>query len=200
MAASDTLVVQLPGLGRQFRLDEWVHGSLYSRVRYDQNQSSTIDAFSYIRGQTVPSGGSAATERDTNMFEAGKLANGWEALIFSHQILPPNNIDDADIRDVDTKALYVLRVGRTPVYEAPLHRFPQGGGVGLVSTNSATEQVSNGTTSPRDQRSFLIPIQIREGKVFSVENRFPSALSQGTQGRLWQHFLEGLIRRPIDVG
>jgi hypothetical protein len=199
MADPGTLVVQLPGLGRSFRLDEWVHGRLFSAVNYTTGQAATIDAFSYIRGQTLPDTGGTSDERHTNMPEAGRLPNGWEALIFSHQIAPPNDIDDADYRDIDTKAVYVLRVGRSAVYESHLRKLPGGGGMSIVSSNNATEQVQNGPPSPRDQAAFLIPVHVRENKNFAVENRFPATLSLGS-ARIVHHYLEGLIKRPIDVG
>mgnify|MGYP001592712906 FL=1 len=198
MENTGTLVVSLPGIDRQFRLDEWVHGRIFSTVRYGANQSATVNAYSYIQGQTVPDGGSSATERDTNMPEPARLPVGWEALIFSHQIEPAVAITLADIQDVQTKALYTLKVGRNVVYEAPLSRLPAGGGVSLVTTANATSQVNNGNPEPGARASFLIPVNLREMKTFSTQSIFPSALSLAAV-RLFTHYLEGLIKRPIDT-
>ena len=195
-----TVAVRLPGIDREFRLDEWVHSpaGLYSSVNYGQNQSSTINAFSYIQGQTVPSGGSASTERDTNMPQAGFLPIGWEAMIFSHQVEPRTAMPLADYQDIWTKSIYVMKVGRHPVYEAPLSRLPGGGGLHLVTTANATSQVHNGSPSPSSKAAFLLPTHIREQKNFAVENRFPAALSLATANQLVWHFLEGLLKRPFD--
>lgn len=204
---ADTLTVRIPGIDREFAVDEWLHGRLFSRVRLAVGQSTPVQAFSYILGQTVPSGGSAATERDTNMVEAGKLANGWEALIFSHQVEVEGDVAAggvavqaalADVREISSKCLQVFKIGRSPIYETSIGKLSAGSGIHLVTTANATSQISNGNPDPRSQSAFLIPIHLREGKPFTVESRFPQTLSLTAVSYLME-WLEGLIRRPIET-
>lgn len=207
MPDSSTLTVRIPGIDREFKIDEWIHGRLYSRVRFGVGQSTSVQAYSYIMGQTVPTGGSAATERDTNMVEAGKLADGWQALIFSHQVEVEGDVASggvavqpalADIREIQNKCLQVFKIGRSPIYETSVGKLASGSGIVFQGTANNVSQVSNGPPDPRAQAAFLIPLHLREGKPFTVESRFPQTLSLSAVSYLME-WLEGLIQRPIDA-
>ena len=206
MAQDATLTVRLPGIDREFKIDEWIHGRLYSRVRIPSGQSANVVAFSYVQGQTVPTGGAAATERDTNMGDVSKLPIGWQALIFSHQIdvegdVPAGvaaiGVPIADVREMINKTVVVFKVGRNPIYETAIHKLPSGGGAWAEGTANNFIQTGNGVPDARNQAAFLIPLNLREGKPFSVEARFPQAVSLTATSYL-MHWLEGLIQRPFD--
>jgi hypothetical protein len=61
--------IRLPD-GRNVVIDEWLHWPLYSTVEFAKDAGVQLRAFSYVRGQRVPSNGLAtrlATQSDTNM-------------------------------------------------------------------------------------------------------------------------------------
>ena len=208
MAQDATLTVRLPGIDREFKIDEWIHGRLFSRVRLTTTQAADVPAFSYVAGNIVPSGGAAATDRDTNMGDVSKLPIGWQALVFSHQVEFEGDVVStssvagvtpslADIRDIQNKALIVFKVGRNPIYETAISKLPSGGGPWANGTANNFVQIGNGVPDARNQAAFLIPLNLREGKPFSVISRFPTQLSL-TAVTYLMHWLEGLIQRPFD--
>ena len=207
MADAATLSVRLPGIDRDFKVDEWVHGRIFSRTERATGQSAAINAFSYIVGQAIPSGGPAATDRDTNMQKAGELAAGWQALIFSHQVEIEGDIDGGavavqpainDARELVSKELVLFKVGRNTVYETSISKVAAGGGLWTQNTSNAFSQVNNGTPDSRSQNAFLIPVHLREGKNFTVQHQFPRGLS--LSAITWtMDWLEGLIQRTFDA-
>ena len=61
--------IRLPD-GRNVVIDEWLHWPLYSTIEFAKDAGVQLRAFSYVRGQRVPSNGlptRLATQLDTNM-------------------------------------------------------------------------------------------------------------------------------------
>lgn len=213
--------IRLPD-GRNVVIDEWLHWPLYSTVEFASTAGVQLRAFSYVRGQRVPSNGllsRLATQADTNMsqrqmmsydesfvmyaitYEAFALSSAGEAPVVGEKpVLQGVNLRRLQ-RDMEIEL--ILGAGQTkPQLRYTMSYLPQSVGAEAYGNDgSATVSVSYGTAGaikPSNQRRLELPINIESErqmylKVFSPFGTV-SGLTQDVRLRFW---LDGMKRRPV---
>ena len=187
--------IRLPD-GRNVVIDEWLHWPLYSTVEFAATAGVQLRAFSYVRGQRVPSNGlpsRLATQADTNMnqrqmmsydesfvmyaitYEAFALSNTGEGPVLGAAPV----LQGANLRRLqrDLEIELILGAGQTkPQLRYTFSYLPQSVGAEAYGNDgSATLSVSYGTAGaikPSNQRRLELPINIESErqmylKVFS---------------------------------
>lgn len=214
--------IRLPD-GRNVVIDEWLHWPLYSTVEFASTAGVQLRAFSYVRGQRVPSNGLAtrlATQADTNMnqrqmmgydesfvmyaitYEAFGLDDETQegGVVAEEPVLQGINLRRLQ-RDLEIEL--ILGAGQTkPQLRYTFSYLPQSVGAEAYSNGAAVgNSVSYGTAGaikPANQRRLELPINIESErqmylKVFSPFGTV-SELTQNVRLRFW---LDGMKRRPV---
>jgi hypothetical protein len=173
--------------GTELNIAEWLHWPLFSTIEIGAGDNFRLDAFSYVRGNTVAhTAGVAArnaTEADTNLVRKKKM-NQDEALVvfaITYEIFgltasqdaesPPNDIapvplvDATDHRRLQRDGLVELLVGagiKKPQVEATFSYISQG--IGTVAWSSgdfdSIHLGSGGYPTPNNQRKLQLPVYI----------------------------------------
>jgi hypothetical protein len=118
--------------------------------------------------------------------------------------------------DFMRKTFHKFTVNQKVQSEGPIEEYPQGSGIHVFTTNTATEVAANRPPSPRDQGAFVLPIWLRPNIGYTAKLRPQAAL--GIAGTLagsiqgyadWtglpatsmgfdvRETLEGLVKRPV---
>jgi len=175
--------IRLPD-GRNVVIDEWLHWPLYSTVEFAATAGVQLRAFSYVRGQRVPSNGLGsrlATQADTNMNQRQMMsydesfvmyAITYEAFALSSTganpvVGAPPVLQGVNLRRLqrDLEIELILGAGQTkPQLRYTMSYLPQSvGAEAYGNEGSATLSVSYGTAGaikPSNQRRLELPINI----------------------------------------
>ena len=68
--------------------------------------------------------------------------------------------------NLDRVTFFEYRYNDKQYTQGVMQDYPQGGGMNLVTTNAAREQVTNGLPSPRDRVALVLPVHERESLSF----------------------------------
>ena len=212
-----TLAVMVPGMPAPVKFGEWKWDSFWSTVSFSDGDSSKRKFFVGSVGQQISGGTRQLTEIDTNVPRAGDsgLPNDWEAFIFSMRLrvlrvvgvaasTKPLNLDDSNASlDSDTpnrrtmfelmlKTLLTFEVNGKPRSLGLVWDYPQAGGIQLVTNQIGESLANNGSSSPRDQQQFVIPIHLRANVSFSVSMN-PVAPYDLTQAQIVNNWDESAV-------
>ena len=210
--------IRLPD-GRNVVIDEWLHWPLYSTVEFASTAGVQLRAFSYVRGQRVPSNGlpsRLATQADTNMAQRQMMsydesfvmyAITYEAFRLPDALRETGSpvLDGINLRRLqrDMEIELILGAGQTkPQLRYTFSYLPQSVGAEAYSNDGgAGARVSYGTAGaikPANQRRLELPINIESErqmylKVFSPFGTV-EGLDENVRLRFW---LDGMKRRPV---
>lgn len=230
--APGTTTVTLPD-GSTIALSDWIDDKLYGTVELRNGQNNQGIAFSNGRAQPIPGGTRTQTRVDTNIPRAGEsgLPKDWEMLVFGIGIKAVRAmranaagqivlVDDAaagvgalsdpvsqrTFFGIDRLSFFEFRYNDKQYTQGVFQDYPQGGGINLVTTNAAREQVTNGVPSPRDRVAFVLPVHMRENLTYQgliqPEGALPIAQPASDGGANLDHvdlkvYLWGLIKRTV---
>jgi len=171
--------------GTTIALADWIDDKLYGSVELVAGQNNQVIAFSNGRSQPIPGGTRIQTRVDTNVPRNGEtgLPKDWEMLVFAwgwkltramrannnnQVVLPDGNgafsdpVSQRTFFEIDRVTFFEYRYNDKQYTQGTMQEYPQGHGMGLVTTNPAREQVSNGVPSPRDRLALILPVHERE--------------------------------------
>jgi len=178
--------VRLPD-GTELNVSEWLHWPLYSVIEINAGDRVDVDAFSYVRGQTVPrtSGAIAARsadDTDTNQVRARKMNQDESLVVFAitYEAIgltsttsgsPAASAADAPLVDAnDLKRLHrdlfvELLVGaniKKPQVGVPMPWIGQSIGVSQAVSGEASDvrTATGGYPTPKNQRLLNLPVYI----------------------------------------
>lgn len=186
--------------GQEFSVDDWTDDTIWTWARLNTTQATpVIVAFG---NSTISNGGGAAhTQRSTNVNATGTgggLPLGHEFLVYSIQIKLGVNYDVApgiglaDLYETLNRTAFQFFVQNQIKHEAPIEMDPPGSG----ALDYSTAVSLMGVPSPRDVRSFVLPIELEEGVPFHGTFNFGTALALATE--LYVELrLQGLFARPV---
>ncbi|KKN61364.1 hypothetical protein LCGC14_0522960 [marine sediment metagenome] len=228
--APGTTTITLPD-GRTVALSDWIDDKLYGSIQLVNGQTNEVMAFSNGRSQPIPNGTRVQTRVDTNVPRAGEagLPKDWEMYVYGWGIKlvramrPPSGatqpvladgngalsdpVDQRTYFNLDRVIFFQYRYNNKAYTDGVMQDYPQGGGLNLVTTNAAREQVTNGIPSPRDRVALVIPVYERENLGYSgiFQPEAPLGINQppsdGDQVQLTFVDLKlykwGLIRRTV---
>lgn len=170
---------------------DWIDDKLFGSVEIANGDSSALYGFSTTLGGTIPGGSRPQTRVDTNLPKEGSngLPVGWEALIYQigvsfTRIVRPvtsstatladssGNLSDpptfATVWGIDRLLEMEFVYNRkTYAYGTP-QDFPEGRGFYWQGTANAISVVHNGTPSPRDRQSLVLPIHMKPGETYQM--------------------------------
>lgn len=175
--------VRLPD-GTELAISEWLHWPLYSTVEFAAGSPVRLDAFTYVRGNRVPSSGIAgrnARRSDTNLVRAAKMNQDEALVVFSityelfglsdtedvggNTIAPAPLVDATDLRRLQRDLLVELLVGsgiKKPQIEAPFSWFSSGIGNEVFTSgdHAAIHLGQAGRPTPLNQSKLQLPVYI----------------------------------------
>ena len=108
--------------------------------------------------------------------------------------------------NVDRVTFFEYKYNDKQYTQGTIQDYPQGGGMNLVTTNAAREQVTNGVPSPRDRVALVLPVHERESLSFQgiLTPEAPLVIAQpASDGGLVLGFVDlklykwGFIKRPV---
>jgi hypothetical protein len=183
--APGTTTITLPD-GSTVALSDWIDDKLFGTVQLQDGQNNQVIAFSNGRSQPIPGGSRTQTRVDTNIPRSGEagLPKDWEMLVYGWGIkfvraMRPqtggtqpvladgsgalsNPVDQTTFFQIDRTLFFEYRYNDKMYTQGVIQDYPQGGGMNLVTTNSSTEQTTNGIPSPRDRVALVLPVHERE--------------------------------------
>ena len=186
--APGTTTITLPD-GTTIALSDWIDDKLYGTVQLNDGQNNQVIVFSNGRSQPIPNGTRIQTRVDTNVPRNGEngLPKDWEMLVYGWGIklvramrANQNNqviladiggalsdpVDQRTYFNIDRVLFFEYRYNDKQYSQGVIQDYPQGGGLHLVTTNTATEQVTNGVPSPRDRVALVLPVHERENLTY----------------------------------
>jgi len=214
--------IRLPD-GRNVVIDEWLHWPLYSTVEFASTAGVQLRAFSYVRGQRVPSNGlltRLATQADTNMNQRQMMsydesfvmyAITYEAFALDSEVQGAVTVAEepvlqgANLRRLqrDMEIELILGAGQTkPQLRYTFSYLPQSVGAEAYSNgagvNNSVSYGTAGAVKPANQRRLELPINIESERQMYLKVYSPfgtvSGLTQNVRLRFW---LDGMKRRPV---
>ncbi len=228
--APGTTTITLPD-GSTVALSDWIDDKLYGTVQLNNGQNNEVIAFSNGRSQPIPGGTRIQTRVDTNIPRNGEsgLPKDWEMLVYGWGIkmvraMRPsdgstqpiladqvtNSLSDPVAQrtffNIDRVLFCEYRYNDKQYSQGVIQDYPQGGGINLVTTNAAREQVTNGTPSPRDRVALVLPVHERENLGYQMRLQPEAALiinQPASDGNTALEFLDlkvykwGLIKRTV---
>lgn len=212
--------------GTTIALADWIDDQIYGTVQLASGTQNPVDAFSAGRSQAVPGGGRVQTKVDTNVPKAADngLPKDWEMLIYAFGIMGvramrvtgaaqnptladySNPLRLATMFDIDRKTFVQFEYNDKKYTQGVTQDYPQGHGYSVFATTTSFEVAQNGVTSPRDRRSMVLPVHMREGLGYkmSFEPAAGYVFSQpaSDQGAPllfadYKIYLYGLIKRTV---
>ena len=209
--------IRLPD-GRNVVIDEWLHWPLYSTVEFASTAGVQLRAFSYVRGQRVPSNGlpsRLATQSDTNMSQRQMMSYDESfvmyAITYEAFKLPDAEREESPVLDginlrrlqKDLEIELILGAGQTkPQLRYTFSYLPQSVGAEAYSNDGgAGARVSYGTAGaikPSNQRRLELPINIESERQMYLKVFSPFGTVEGlTQDVRLRFWLDGMKRRPV---
>lgn len=176
--------------GTTIALSDWIDDKLYGTVQLNNGQNNQVIAFSNGRSQPIPGGTRIQTRVDTNIPRNGEsgLPKDWEVLVYgwawklvraeraptgqTQPTLADTNgafsdpVSQRTFFGLDRTIFFEYRYNDKQYSQGVFQDYPQGGGINLVTTNAAREQVTNGVPSPRDRVALVLPVHERENLSF----------------------------------
>lgn len=176
--------------GTTIALSDWIDDKLYGTVQLNNGQNNQVIAFSNGRSQPIPGGTRIQTRVDTNIPRNGEsgLPKDWEVLVYGwgwkftraerpqtgqpQPVLADGGgalsdpVSQRTFFDLDRVLFFEYRYNDKQYTQGVIQDYPQGGGMNLVTTNAAREQVTNGIPSPRDRVALVLPVHERENLSF----------------------------------
>jgi hypothetical protein len=152
-------------------------------VQFQNGQTTEVEAFSAGRSQPIPGGTRTQTKVDTNVPKASDngLPKDWEMLVYAYGVLPVRVERSTDgvvnpkldsfsdpfrlstLFDIDRKTALQFEYNDKRYTQGVIQDYPAGHGYAVFSTNTSFEIAQNGIQSPRDRRSMVLPVHMREG-------------------------------------
>ena len=186
--APGTTTITLPD-GTTVALSDWIDDKLYGTVQLNNGDTNEVIAFSNGRSQPIPGGTRIQTRVDTNVPRNGEtgLPKDWEMLVYGWGwkftramrannggavVLPDGNgalsdpVSQRTFFNIDRTTFFEYRYNDKQYTQGVIQDYPQGGGLNMVTTNAAREQVTNGIPSPRDRVALVLPVHERENLSF----------------------------------
>jgi hypothetical protein len=116
--------------------------------------------------------------------------------------------------DFLVKVFHQFLVNNKAQSEGPVDKYPQGGGIHLVTLQTSQEVASNGIPSPRDQTAFVLPIWLKEQIGFKAVLTLAAQLGTAAVAPFYidwtalaggadhlgfdvRETIEGLVKRPV---
>jgi len=172
--------------GTQLNLSEWLHWPLYSTVEAANTDAIRLNAFNYVKGQTVPHTQSLAarqaTQSDTNMVRPGKMNQDEAQVVFAitYEMFGIATLNGGSpaapvaleplvaataLRRLQEETVVELKVGaniKKPQVEVPFSYIGQGIGQHMAVTGDfANINIgTGGCPTPRNQRQLNLPVYI----------------------------------------
>lgn len=144
---------------------------------------------------------SGKTLAQTNMTQSQRLPAPEAFSIFGLRLRWSENILDADALALINGMALEFWLGQKFYQRAPLWYFAPGGGLNVVTTNNATEYISNGQVTRESMHKLAIPIVIENQMTFFarlVGNPVTlSAAAVGGTGLTLQLVLDGFYARGV---
>jgi hypothetical protein len=183
--APGTTTFTLPD-GRTVAIEDWIDDKIYNTVQLVNGQTSSIDAFTQGRGQSIAGGTRTNTRVDTNQPRSGDtgLPMSWEMFVYGIGIkvvrvmrpatgqTQPALADGSGALSDPCTLRTMFNIDRVTYLEfwfnekvytrGVLQDYPQGHGFNVFSTNANFELSQNGVPSPRDRNAMVLPIWLRE--------------------------------------
>ena len=228
--APGTTTITMPD-GTTVALSDWIDDKLYGTCQLGNGQTNQIIIYSNGRSQPIPGGARIQTRVDTNIPRSGEvgLPKDWEMLVYgwgfkftramrgpTANTTAPTLADGAGALsdpvsqrtyfEVDRVTFFEYRYNDKMYTQGVIQDYPQGGGMNLVTTNPAREQVTNGIPSPRDRVALVLPVHERENLSFQgiVTPEAALVIAQpASDGGLVLDFIDlkltkfGLIKRTV---
>lgn len=225
VTAGATLTVRIPGVPFPLAFGDWVHDRLYHTIQFTSGDTEALSIFVGTNGP-IPGGTRTMTRIDTNLPRSGEsgLPLGYEGLIYSLQLelaraaqapgAEPTLASASFPGDVPTlfelqrKLFFQFRYNNKSVSEGRMGKYPQGGGLHVVTQVSGQEVAQNAAIDPRGALSFVLPLWLRPdiGYAATLTPVVALVIAQavvvgGVAGTCThvdiQASLEGLIKRPV---
>ena len=183
--APGTTTITLPD-GNTIALSDWIDDKLFGTVQLNNGQTNQVIVYSNGRSQPIPGGTRIQTRVDTNVPRNGEngLPKDWEMLVYgwglkmvramrpqtaaNQPVLADGGgalsdpVSQRTFFDLDRVIAFEYRYNDKQYSQGVMQDYPQGGGINLVTTNAAREQVTNGVPSPRDRVALVLPVHERE--------------------------------------
>ena len=223
--SAETLTIRVPGTPFPIKFQDWVHDRVYATLEFANADATTLDVFSAGPGQIIPGGGRTLTHVDTNLTRAGTsgLDPGNQMLVYSIQTFikamgyTAGTAALTDMRaqptlalwhDAQDKIFFEFKYNQKRRSAGLLTRYPQGGGIHVVTNTTGQEIASNGIPSPRDAVAFVMPLWLKPNIGFNgyfepvvaldVDDTFVYDGTSYTAGYFdLQVSLEGLKQVPV---
>lgn len=228
MAESDgsTLEIRVPGTPFPIKFQDWVHDRVFATMEFSNGDTTTLDVFTSGPGQAIPGGTRTLTHADTNLTRPGSngLDPGNQMLAYALKVMIKamgNTVGAAPAmtdqraqpvlalwHDFQDKIFMEFRYNQKRRTGGLLTRYPQGGGLHVVTQVTGQEIVTNGPPSPRDQVAFVMPLWLKPNIGISCTLEPVSALDIDDafvyDGVTYtanyadvQVELEGLVQKPV---
>ena len=198
--------------GTELNLSEWLHWPLYSTIEIGATDALRLEAFSYVRGSSVPRTASLAvrqaTDSDTNMVRRRKMnqdealvvfAVTYEAFGLEDEVTPASPslvaapaplVSGTTLRSLQRDTVAELLVGagiKKPQVEVPFSYIGQSIGQSMSSSGDFAS-ISVGTAGcaiPSNQRKLELPVYIGGfGENARPGNTMKFSLRHRSQGAL----------------
>lgn len=172
--------------------------SIYSSALVASAQSANLEFFSYSLGENVIGvSGTQADERHTNIdFSKTMPNNRWMDVISIGFELPLDTTVTVAKQLLEQLYFEFKTAGAAPVYTGVARHFPAGNGIGLATTNNATEVVSNGAIdSPRF--NFATPMRLFPGKQFRATGLIKGTLTMACATQHCRLVYRGWGENPV---
>lgn len=224
--APGTTTITLPG-GFTIALADWIDDKQWTTVELENGDTDTLSAFTAGKSQQITGGTRGMTLADTNIEGTGTsgLPRAWEFMVYGFAVefmraTRPNGgevaprftsfSDPLTLRthfDLDRRLFLRYKYNGKMYSEGLVRDYPQGHGIGLVTTNPTTEIAQNGIPSPRDRVAMVLPVREREGLSYIMEVTPVAALliaQNASDGGVDLTFVDmrigknGLIKRQVN--
>lgn len=185
--------IRLPD-GQDVTIDEWLHWPLFSSIEFAAADALRLRAFSYIRGQRVPTspnvvgGARIADDADTNMVTRTRMNHDEAFIVYAitkevfaltdGNAPSPTGVVEAELpavaganlKRLDRDVLVELFIGagiQKPQYRSPWSYIGQAIGSPAWTSGDTPAGVSIGTAgriTPANERRFQLPIYIENDR------------------------------------
>ena len=229
--APSTTTITFPD-GTTLALGDWVEDRLFGSCQLNDGDAGSLEIFSAGRSQQIPGGRRNQSDIDTNLPRAGSngLQKDYRMLVYSictrfvraergqtvsgDVTLNDNAVLGSYSDPLQLRTLFLLErlVALDFKYNGKSQNmgtafdYPQGGGAYVFASATAFEYAQNGAPSPRDRVAMAIPIDMKEGLIFTLEIKpqAPLEIDQAAtdHGADLTHVdmkgtLVGLVQRPV---
>jgi len=227
--APSTTTITFPD-GTTLALGDWVEDRLFGSCQLNNGDAGSLEIFSAGRSQQIPGGRRNQSDIDTNLPRAGSngLQKDYRMLVYSictrfvRACRGQTVSGDVVLADVNgaysdpLKLRTLFNIERLVALDFKYNGksqnmgtafdYPQGGGAYVFAATTAFEYAQNGAPSPRDRVAMAIPIDMKEGLIFTLEIKpqAPLAIDQVPTDNGVHEFhvdmkgtLVGLVQRPV---